>query len=102
MIGKGLGMLGKGYAGLAIQRFDGLGYDGLSIVNTTAFLRPVQIVRQFISNLETGNSRYAPYHRFEGLSSTPKKSGEQRRIPTIPMVITNHISGYEGLADMRI
>jgi hypothetical protein len=44
-----------GYEGL-------IGYEGLYIVDTTAFPRPVQIVRQFISHSETlknqGSRRY--------------------------------------------
>ena len=61
-----------------------MGYEGLYIVDTTAFPRPVQIVRQTISHNET-----------------QEKAG-QRRIDNIPIGITNLISGYGGLADMRI
>jgi hypothetical protein len=76
------------------------GYEGLYIVDTTAFLRPVQIVRQFISNHET---RIAPYHTYKGLSIAPQNGGESRRIKHIPIDITNPISwllsicGYKGL-----
>jgi hypothetical protein len=56
-------------------------YKGLYIVNTTAFLRPVQIVRQFISNLDMGISPLWAYHNYKGLSSLPQKSGEAERIP---------------------
>jgi len=61
----------------------------LYIVDTTAFLRPVQIVRQFISNhghsqtLHKGISRYAgygglAYHNYKGLSSPPKAGGIEK------------------------
>ena len=63
-----------------------MGYEGLYIVDTTAFLRPVQIVRQTIP-----------------LCETQEKAG-QRRISNIPIGITNPISliwRYEGLADIR-
>ena len=74
------------------------GYEGLDIPYRAAFQRPVQIVRQFISNLETQISRISAYHRFEGLSSIPQNGGESRRITTIPGMITNPISGYAGYA----
>jgi hypothetical protein len=48
------------YIGLAKR-----GYEGLDILLSTAFPRPVHIVRQTISNLET---LICPYHRYEGLS----------------------------------
>jgi hypothetical protein len=56
--------------GLAIQWFGGL----VTLIREP-LLRPVQIVRQFISNLKTGNSRYAAYHENNGLSSTLKNQG---------------------------
>lgn len=66
----------QGFDGLAIQRF-----DGLSIVNTTAFLRPVQIMRQTISNLDTLISRISAYHRYKGLSRPAKKAGIKNNKP---------------------
>jgi hypothetical protein len=71
------------------------GYEGLYIVDTTAFLRPVQIVRQFISNHEI---RIASYHRYKGLSSLLKNQGIRRYLDTSR--VTNPIClicGYEGL-----
>ncbi len=103
MIGKGLGMLGKGYAGLAIQRFDGLAiqrFDGLSIVNTTAFLRPVHIVRQTISNLDTFICPISTYHRYEGLSRPAKKAGIKNNKPH-PWYIQTLYQSYGGYGDMR-
>jgi hypothetical protein len=70
---------------------DKRGYKGLYIVDTTAFLRPVQIVRQFISNLGMLHSPIDAYHRYKGLSSLPQKARESRRITTIPIDITNPI-----------
>jgi hypothetical protein len=72
-----------------------VGYEGLDIPYRAAFLRPVQIVRQFISNHET---LIAPYHTYEGLSSILQNGGESRKITTIPGRITNPISGYAGYA----
>jgi hypothetical protein len=71
------------------------GYEGLYIVDTTAFLRPVQIVRQFISNHDT---LIASYHRYKGLSSLLKNQGIRRYLDTSR--VTNPICmicGYEGL-----
>jgi hypothetical protein len=48
------------------------GYKGLDIVDTTAFPRPVHIVRQTISNLDT---LIAPYHRYKGLSIAAQNGG---------------------------
>lgn len=71
------------------------GYVGLDIPYRAAFLRPVQIVRQFVSNRET---QISAYHTNIGLSIAPQKSGESRRITTIPGRITNQVSGYAGYA----
>jgi hypothetical protein len=68
MLGKGLEGLGKGL----YKR----GYDGLDILLSTAFPRPVHIVRQTISNLETGISRISAYHRYKGLSIAAQNGGE--------------------------
>mgnify|MGYP000850209107 FL=1 len=57
------------------------GYDGLDIPYRAAFLRPVQIVRQFISNLETHISRISPYHNYEGLSRALQKAGDREDTP---------------------
>jgi len=74
---------------------EGLGISGLVTLIREPLLRPVQIVRQFISNHET---RIATYHNYEGLSSIPQNGGESRRITTIPGRITNQVSGYAGYA----
>jgi hypothetical protein len=59
--------------GLDIQ-----GYAGLDTLKRAAFLGPVQIVRQTISNLDTA---ICPYHRYEGLSIAPQKSGNRKGYP---------------------
>jgi hypothetical protein len=59
-------MIGKGYEGYE-------GYKGLDIVDTTAFLRPVHIVRQTISHNETP---LPPYHTYKGLSIAAQNGGE--------------------------
>ena len=79
-----------------------VGYEGLGTLIRAAFLRPVQIVRQFISNHETQISRISAYHRFEGLSSLPQNGGESRRITYIPGRITNQVSGICGYVDMKV
>ncbi len=87
-----------GYEGLVKP-----GYKGLDILRSTAFLRPVQIMRQFISNLGMGISPLWAYHNYKGLSS-PAGARVDRRYLDIPIGITNHISGiwgYKGLADIR-
>lgn len=71
------------------------GYVGLDIPYRAAFQRPVQIVRQFISNHET---LIAAYHANIGLSSLPQNGRESRRITYIPGRITNQVSGYAGYA----
>ena len=70
-------------------------YVGLDTLIRAAFLRPVQIVRQFISNPDI---RIAAYHANQGLSSIPQYRRGQRRITNIPIGITNPISGYAGYA----
>lgn len=85
MLSKGLGLLSKG--------LDKRGYEGLDTLIRAAFLRPVQIVRQTISNLDTQICRLWGYHSYKGLSSHPAKSGGQRRIRHIPGRITNPMSG---------
>jgi hypothetical protein len=52
-------------------------YEGLDTLIRAAFLRPVQIVRQFISNLDTGNISLSAYHANKGLSRPLKKAGNQ-------------------------
>lgn len=83
------------YSGLA-KRKD-IGISGLVTLIREPLLRPVQIVRQFISNHET---RIAAYHANQGLSSA-LKTREPRRITTIPIGITNQVSGICGYAAMR-
>jgi hypothetical protein len=77
-----------------------IGICGLVTLKREASLRPVQIVRQTIPNLETGNSLSPAYHRYKGLSRAPQKSGESKEITNTPIGITNLIWGYGGLADM--
>ena len=67
------------------------GYEGLYIVDTTAFLRPVQIVRQTISNLGMVHSPIDAYHRYKGLSIAAQNGGESEEITNIPIDITNPI-----------
>ena len=75
-------------------------YEGLYIVDTTAFPRPVHIVRQFISNLETLKACISQIQRFV---KPPQNGGESKEISNIPIGITNLMSwllgicGYEGL-----
>jgi len=71
-----------GYAGYA-------GYEGLVTLIRAGFRRPVQIVRQFISNLETLNSLISQILRFV---KGPQKSGESKEIKHIHIGITNPIS----------
>ena len=52
-----------------------VGYEGLDTLIRAGFLRPVQIVRQFISNLET---QISAYHANKGLSSALKNQGIKR------------------------
>ena len=79
---------------------DKRGYKGLYIVDTTAFLRPVHIVRQFISNHDT---LIASYHRYKGLSIAPIWQGIKKAIPN--PIVTNPIClicGYKGLKGLDI
>ena len=71
------------------------GYEGLDIPYRAAFLRPVQIVRQFVSNRET---QISAYHTNIGLSIPPQYGRVHRRITFIPGRITNQVSGYAGYA----
>ena len=73
-----------------------VGHRGLDTLKRAAFLRPVQIVRQFISNPETQICRISAYHANDGLSSIPQNGGESRRINNIPIGITNQLSGICG------
>ena len=68
-----------------------VGYEGLGTLLRAGFQRPVQIVRQFISNLETLNSLISHIQRFV---KHPQNGGESRRITHIPGRITNPMSGY--------
>jgi len=64
--------------GLDICGYEGLvrpGYEGLDTLLRADFQEPVQIVRQTISNLDT---LICPYHRYEGLSIGPQKSGNRK------------------------
>ena len=73
-----------------------VGYEGLDTLKRAAFLRPVQIVRQTISNLETQICRVSPYHRYKGLSRPLKNQGIKRIYQTSIGSIWS-ICGYEGL-----
>lgn len=80
-----------------------VGYKGLDTLIRAAFLRPVQIVRQFISNLDT---LIAPYHTYEGLSIAPKMAGnrEDNQYPywyNKPYIPDARICGYKGL-DIKV
>ena len=54
------------------------GYGGLDTLIRAGFLRPVHIVRQFVSNLETRISRISAYHNYEGLSIAPRNGGTKK------------------------
>jgi hypothetical protein len=82
MIGKGLGMLSKG------KGLDTV-LSGLDTLIRAAFLRPVQIMRQFISNPGIGISSISTYHANIGLSRPAQNARESRRITTIPDGISN-------------
>lgn len=78
-----------------------VGYDGLVIVDTTAFPRPVQIMIQTISNLETQICRISPYQRYEGLSSPLKNQGIKKDTH-ISWYNKPYRGKYSGLADMKV
>jgi hypothetical protein len=61
------------------MNIEGLGQEGLGTLIRAAFLRPVHIVRQFISNLGIGYSPIAPYHQNNGLSIGPVWARVHRR-----------------------
>ena len=71
-----------------------VGYEGLDTLIRAAFLRPVHIVRQTISNPDTLISRIYAYHNYEGLSIAPQYARESRRITNTPIGITNPIWRY--------
>jgi hypothetical protein len=82
-----------------------VGYEGLVTLIREPLLRPVQIVRQFISNHETQIRSISAYHRFEGLSSLPQNGGGSEEITNIPIGITNHISWlsrFGRYADIKV
>jgi hypothetical protein len=72
------------------------GYEGLYIVDTTAFPRPVHIVRQTISHNETP---LPPYHTYKGLSIARKMAGNRKDIPNPyiykPYMPDTSICGYK-------
>jgi hypothetical protein len=70
---------------------------------STAFLRPVQIMRQTIPNSDMGISPLLAYHNYKGLSSPPGGQGIEK-ISLIPNTIYTNtpIEGYKGLADMKV
>jgi hypothetical protein len=53
---------------------------GLDTLKRAAFLRPVQIMRQTISNLETGNSRYAHITDMKVCQEAAKSQGIEKDI----------------------
>jgi hypothetical protein len=79
-----------------------IGFDGLSINKFTALSRPVQIVRQTISNLDTQISRISAYHRYEGLSRPLKKAGIKRDTNYPYGNNKPYILAMHGLADMKV
>lgn len=79
---------------LGLAKHKDIGLSGLDTLIRADFLRPVQIVRQFISNPETIISRISAYHTNIGLSIAPQKSAGHKRINHIPIGITNPIVGY--------
>ena len=58
---------------MSLTSLDIQGYGGLDTLIRAAFQRPVQIVRQTISNLETRISCISAYHNYEGLSIAQHK-----------------------------
>lgn len=80
------GLIDKGYEG-----YKGLRDKGLYIVDTTAFPRPVQIMRRKSHYVRHSQTSIAPYHTYKGLSSLPQNGGGSRRIANIPIDITNPI-----------
>lgn len=86
------GLIDKGYEG-----YKGLEGKGLYIVDTTAFPRPVQIIRRKSHYVRHSQTSIAPYqvcyayHTYKGLSSLPQNGGGSRRIANIPIDITNPI-----------
>jgi hypothetical protein len=77
MLGKGLEGLGKG---LYKRRDKGLISEdkGLDTLIRAGLLRPVQIMRQTISNLDIFISPLLAYHNYKGLSSPPKAGGIEK------------------------
>ncbi len=76
---------------------EGLGLSGLDTLIRAAFLRPVQIMRQSISNPGMVHSPIDAYHANQGLSSMPQYGTVHRRYLDISIGITNPyvlISGY--------
>jgi hypothetical protein len=72
---------------------EGLGKEGLGTLIRAAFLRPVHIVRQFISNLGIGIFPLSAYHQSKGLSSLGTRPGYIEDT-LITIGITNPIVGY--------
>ena len=102
MLSKGLGLLGKG---LEIQRFEGLdtqgypglvGYSGLDTLKRGGLSRPVQIVRQTISNLDTQICRVSPISQILRFVKPLKNQGIKRIYQTSIGSIWTY-AGYEGL-----
>jgi len=79
-----------------------VGYEGLVTLKREASLRPVQIVRQFISNLETLKACISQIQRFV---KHPQNGGGSEEISNIPIGITNHISWlsrFGRYADIKV
>jgi hypothetical protein len=66
----------KGYKGLIGKGL--IGYEGLDTLIRAGLPRPVQIMRQTISNLDIPISPLLAYHNYKGLSSPPKAGGIEK------------------------
>lgn len=98
---RGLDMVGldkPDYNGLDKSKYIGLDksrYIGLDTLKRAPFLRPVQIMRQPVSNNgQTPIAQYASYHTNIGLSIAPQFGRESRSITNIPDNIPNPIDRY--------
>jgi hypothetical protein len=79
---------------------EGLGKEGLGTLIRAAFLRPVHIMRQSISNLGMVHSPIDAYHQSKGLSSLRSRPGYIEDT-LITIGITNLINRLWGYAHMR-
>jgi hypothetical protein len=79
---------------------EGLGQEGLGTLKRAPLLRPVQIMRQFISNHGIGIFPLSAYHANSGLSSLRSRPGYIEDT-LITIGITNPIVGYGRYVAMR-